>query len=61
MTITFAAWWIPTLITVVAVLVTIFWPTKPSGGFVPDLTPIFVAIQALFVSLVAWIVYAIWK
>jgi hypothetical protein len=60
MTITFAMWWIPTIITAIA----LFWAmfiVDDGGGYMSGLSNIFALIPALFISCVSWIVYAIFK
>lgn len=62
MTITLAWWMLPTAITLIAFATALFWPSDSGGGgWMPDLTPLLLMIPALFVSLVAWIVYAVMK
>lgn len=60
MTITLQWWMLPTLITVVALAVPLFWPTERSS-YMPDLSSMILTIPALFVSMVAWIIYAVFK
>lgn len=60
LTLTFASWWIPAAITVVALCVAIFWPTE-RGGYMPAPLPIFLLVPALFVSAVAWAVWGFLK
>lgn len=57
LTLTFASWWIPAAITIIACGAAIFWPTDSSGGWLPDLTPILLLVPALFVSAIAWAVW----
>jgi len=60
MTITFAIWWIPTIITFCA----LFWAlvlVKDSGGMFGGLDKLFALIPALFISMISWITYAIFK
>lgn len=60
MTITLAAWWVPTLITVAGIAWALFW-VDDGGGFLSGLDNLMALIPALAVSLVAWIVYAVLK
>lgn len=59
-TLTFGAWWIPLLITIVAVGWAIFW-VDDGGGWLSGLGNILALIPALFVSMVAWIVWGVVK
>jgi len=59
MTIIFAAWWIPTIITIVCILAAILH--NDGGGYFSGLGNILMLVPALGVSLIAWIVYAIFK
>lgn len=61
MTITLAWWMLPTAITLIAFATVFLWPSSGGGGWFPDLTPLLLMIPALFVSLVAWVVYAVLK
>lgn len=60
MTITLALWWIPTLISCVA----LFWAiivVDGGDGYMSGLNNILALVPALFVSCISWIVYAIFK
>lgn len=58
-TLTFAWWWIPTIITVVSLLIALCWPGD--GGYLSGIETLFYLIPALFVSMVAWIFAAALK
>lgn len=58
-TITFGAWLIPTAITVI----TIAWATfyDDGGGYLGGLGNFLMLVPALFISMIAWIIYAACK
>jgi len=57
LTITFAAWWIPTIITAIWLLWAIYMINTPSTGWL-DLTAVAVIISFI-IPLVAWLIYFI--
>lgn len=59
MTITFSLIWIPTIITVVG----LFWAlvVVKGEGYMGSLANILALIPVLFISMISWIVYAIFK
>jgi len=64
MTIKIGLWIIPLMITIVSIAIAWFKTPEPKHGhYFPDMTPVFTfglnIIYALAVSLVAWIIYAI--
>lgn len=61
LTITFAAWWIPTAITVGGLVWALFIYDDGTSGWFSGLGNIFMLIPVLFISCVAWIVYAVMK
>ena len=58
MTITFASWWIPTIITIVSILWALLHDDGTSGYF-SGLGNILLLIPALGISLISWIIYVI--
>lgn len=59
-TLTFAWWWIPTAITVLAALWVVFWPADREG-FAGGLTALFMLVPALLVVAIAWAIAGILK
>ena len=57
LTITFAAYWIPLLITIFWFVWVLFVSNQPSSGWF-DLTALFVIMSAI-IPLVAWLIYFI--
>jgi hypothetical protein len=60
MTITFAVWWIPTIIT----FCSFFWAlilVKDNGSYMSGLSNLLAIIPASFISMMVWIIYAIFK
>lgn len=62
MTVTFTlVWWhMPVAVSILAALVVMFWPDDSSGMFA-GLGRLFMAVPAMFVALVAWIIGALLK
>lgn len=60
LTITFGSWMIPTVITVVALWWAIFY-VDDGGGYMSGIGNILALAPALFVSMVAWIVWGFMK
>jgi hypothetical protein len=58
--ITLAWWHIPAVVTVLAVLWTLFWPADTSGSF-GGIARLFMALPALIVSLLAWAIAGFFK
>lgn len=58
-TLTFAWWWIPTIITVGSLITAAWWPT--GGGIGGGIASLMLMIPALFVSMLAWIIAAVLK
>lgn len=51
------AWWhIPLAITVISLLMALYWPIDGGGGFASGITSLFMFMAALVVSLAAWAV-----
>jgi hypothetical protein len=62
MTFTIGTWIIPTLITIISIVWAYIWGMKDdNGGYLSGLGVIFALVPALFVSCVAWIIYAVCK
>jgi hypothetical protein len=61
MTITFAAWWIPTIITVAGLVWALFIYDDGASGWFSGLGNVFMLIPVLVVSIISWIIYAIFK
>lgn len=61
MTVTFAAWWIPTIITVVGLVWALFIYDDGSSGWLSGIGNIFMLIPVLVISMISWIIYAILK
>jgi hypothetical protein len=59
-TITYAWWWIPTIIMVVGLVWALF-VVDDGGGWFSGLSNIFALIPVLFVSCIAWIIAGILK
>lgn len=59
MTVTFAWWAIPALITAVSLSWAVFTPMKPSGDYGFDIMPLFRFGAAMIGSLLAWLVWAL--
>lgn len=57
---TFGAWWIPTLITIVCFGYAIFIHNDGDGWF-SGLGNMLLCVPAGIISTIAWIIYAIWK
>ncbi len=57
-TLTFAWWWIPTIVTILALLWAFFWPAD-RDGIAGGMTLIIMLVPALFVIAVAWAVAGI--
>lgn len=55
LTITYAWWWIPTLITVVGFIWALFI-FDDGGGYLAGIGTMFALVPALFISTVAWII-----
>lgn len=60
MTISFPIWIIPLTITILSVAWAIFW-VDGGNGYFSGLGNLLALIPALFVSMIAWIIYAIIK
>jgi hypothetical protein len=51
------SWWlIPTIITVLSVLVAFFWPSEERDGFFGSLYTLMLLLPGGLISLIAWIV-----
>lgn len=60
-TLTFAWWWIPTAVTVIGLFWALFIYDDGSSGYLSGLGNLFMLIPVLAVSMVAWIVAAVFK
>jgi hypothetical protein len=60
LTLSFAWWHIPAVVTVLALLYVLYWPADDSG-FMGGVTRLFMMVPALFVSLLAWAVAGFFK
>lgn len=60
LTLTFNWWTIPAIVTVLAILYTLFYPAD-DGGYLGGIARMFMAIPALIVSLLAWAVAGFFK
>ena len=59
-TLNFAGWWIPTIITAICVGYALFIHDD-GGGMFSGMGNVFLLVPALFISMISWIVYAIFK
>ena len=59
--ITLGAWMIPTAITVCSIVYALCIYDDGSSGMFSGLGNIFMLIPAMFISMVSWIVYAVFK
>jgi hypothetical protein len=55
--IVFEGWMIPTLITIISIVLALLWP--PEDSELNVILNIILLVIALFISLVAWVIFAI--
>lgn len=61
MTITFATWWFPLLITVVGLAWAFFWVGRDDWGMFAGLGTIFALVPVLALSAISWALWGIFK